>query len=431
MVHKILVAIDNLYALKDTILCELDVISEKYSIDILCVADTGRESAISDLKALAARRQNTRVIEVNRVKGFYDFVQVWSIIRKHFNNKNYVVLIGGNINIEEKILIASLGQKCFFFGVLPSVPPVFTYNHQLPPKLPPNLKSASRNRLKKLYFALKERKLSTFLRSSLAARVSSLQKLPFDLLNNYFIRFKFDADPIALRNGYVNKGLVRLHFTPNQYWSHIISAEYPGERVVTYCNSTFVDTLDIEKSTGGKKILLLGASINTLEHFSYFSLAIRNIRRLCNVTEIFVRPHPRFRDVGSYLADYLGQNLREVNVFLLSPDESISSQVNNRCIDIVLGYYSSVMNSLPKRENLLILVDELLNQRETNTQLPVHMYTGAIYGFNKEISFIGLDGGIYSCLSQCNGDKKILPSEYIGRFSQLLDLELSILESHS
>ena len=425
MIQKILVAIDSLYALKDTIICELDVISEEYSIDILCVADTGRESAISDLKALAARRQNTRVIEVNRVKGFCDFVRVRSIIRKHFNNKNYVVLIGGNINIEEKILIASLGQKCFFFGVLPVLPPVLN-NY----KLPPNLKSASRNRLKKLFFALKERKLSTLLRSNLGARVSSLQMHSIYLLNN-FIRFLYDADPIALRNGYVNKGLVRLHFTPNQYWSHIISTEYPGERVVTYCNSTFVDTLDIEKSTGGKKILLLGGSINTLEHFSYFALAVRNIRRLCNVTEIFVRPHPRFRDVGSYLADYLGQNLREVNVFLLSPDESISSQVNSRCIDIVLGYYSAVMNSLPKRENLLILVDELLHQRESNTQLTGPMITGAIYGFNKEISFIGLDGCIYSCLSQCNGDKKILPSEYIGRFSQLLDLELSSLESDS
>jgi hypothetical protein len=431
MVQKILLAINNLYALKDTIIGELDVISEKYSIDILCVADTGRESAISDLKALAARRQNVRVIEVNRVKGFCDFVRVRSIIRKHFNNKNYVVLIDNSIGIEDKILIASLGQKCFFFAVVPTMPTgVLNY-----PQLPPNLKSASRNRLKKLYFALKERKLSTLLRSSLGARVYLLRQL---LLNN-FIKFIYDADePIALRNryinkglGYINKGLVRLHFTPNQYWSHIISTEYPGERVVTYCNSTFVDTLDIEKSTGGKKILLLGASINTLEHFSYFALAIRNIQRLCNVTEIFVRPHPRFQDIGSYLADYLGQNLREVNVFLLSPDESISSQVNNRCIDIVLGYYSSVMSSLPKRENLLILVDELLHQRETNTQLTGPMVTGAIYGFNKEISFIGLDGSIYSCLSQCNGDKKILPSEYIGRFSQLLDLEISSLESDS
>ena len=125
--NKILIAIDNLYALTDSIIPQLEYIDKKYEIIILCVPDVGRQSAIEQLEKLEKRNENIKLIQVKRIKNFFDFIRFWLIVKINFSNKRYVVLLGSNVNIEEKVLIHYLNKSSVFFGVLPTLPPVIKY----------------------------------------------------------------------------------------------------------------------------------------------------------------------------------------------------------------------------------------------------------------------------------------------------------------
>lgn len=426
--NKILIAIDNLYALTDSIIPQLEYIDKKYEIIILCVPDVGRQSAIEQLEKLEKRNENIKLIQVKRIKNFFDFIRFWLIVKINFSNKRYVVLLGSNVNIEEKVLIHYLNKSSVFFGVLPTVPAVIQYTAE---KLTLNNYPLSPNKSSKLLkfkMAMLEQNLLNLISKSLLYRLNNFFSNLSIRLTSFFVNsLSYKADVTALRNGYVNLGLVKAHFTPNDYWSYQIELEYPGEKVITYSDSNFLSSLNetCEKYIflSDYKVLLLGAYIS--QPFIHYGISIRNLQQICKISQIFIRPHPRFYQTSVALQSYLDTEFSEIDISLVSSNQSINEQINNNVINVILGYYSSVMNLIQNRRDLLILVDELIMQQEFQVKVTGSEWTGAKFGFNKEIAFIGLHGNLYCHLPE----KSIPPAEKKG-FLQLLNTELSLLENN-
>lgn len=226
-------AIDSLYALNDSIISELLSLDEKYSLTFFCVADIGRESVIDHLRTLQEYHNRIKVIQVKRVKNFLEFIQSRFFIKRNFNNQTFTALLGGNINIEEKILIHYLGKKSIYFGILPSSPPGITYaarhsdkNRISRPQSESSHKILDKStKLIKIFAAIKERTFLILMINSLLYRLTNfLKNLSIKLVNISINSLNFQSDLTASRNDYINLRLAKAHFTPDDYCSYWISA---------------------------------------------------------------------------------------------------------------------------------------------------------------------------------------------------------------
>ena len=438
---NILIAIDSLYALNDSIISELLSLDEKYSLTFFCVADIGRESVIDYLRTLQEYHNRIKVIQVKRVKNFLEFIQSRFFIKKNFNNQTYIVLLGSNINIEEKILIHYLGKKSIYFGIMPTTPPGITYtarhsdkNRISRPQSGSSHKILDKStKLIKFFVSIKEKTFLMLMFNSLFYRLTNfLKNLSIKLVNISIDSLNFQSDLTASRNGYINLRLAKAHFTPDDYWSYWISLEYPNEKVITYSNVRFsssqnaIDKTKIDFSDC--KVLLLGAY--KIENLNHYATSITKLQEICKISRILIRPHPRFKETAVSLKSCLEMKFNKLDISLLCNNSSINAQIDENKINVVLGgWYSSVLNSIQRRNDLLILVDEVIFYCEFSDPgysiESVQYYTGAMFGFNKEISYMGYNGNLYSYLPE-----KIMPFEQKESFSKVLNSELLKLEKN-
>jgi len=446
IMKNILIAIDNLYAMNDSIISQLEYIDKNYTITVFCVDDVGRKPTIINLVELKKRCSNIKLIQVNRIKNFYDFLRVTLTVWKNFYNKKYIVFLGSNINIEEQILLYCLSKSSIFFGFMITVPPVLCYKlsklHQKFVKensIDINLQdhnSNKSNKIKKIYGVLKSKKIIRTVAKSLHYRVNNLLvKLSNKLIILFLDLIGFKVDSKASLNGYVNKGLVKVHFTPNDYYSYVISHEYPGEKVLTYSSSCDVYSKSINEENckyryySSNNIMLLGNDY-THEGNQNFISAVEKVKKISNISAIFIRPHPRFQFSSTDLLCQLKQYFIEIPIVLLTAGDPIEEQIDNNAINIVLGHYSSIISKIQYRKDVIILVDETLIKVAADlrnfkySQRHLYYSVGSCFGFNKEIAFIDLQGNLYCPLPK----KAVSPAEKKS-FLQLLNIELSLIEN--
>lgn len=438
--RNILIAIDSLYALNDSIISELLSLDEKYSLTFFCVADIGRESVIDYLRTLQEYHNRIKVIQVKRVKNFLEFIQTRFFIKRNFNNQTFIVLLGSNINIEEKILIHYLGKKSIYFGIMPTTPPVIDYSSRHSDKnriSRPQSGSSHKildksTKLIKIFVSIKERTFLMLMFNSLFYRLTNfLKNLSIKLVNLSINSLNFQSDLTASRNGYLNLRLAKAHFTPDDYWSYWISLEYPNEKVITYSNVRFsssqnaIDKTKIDFSDC--KVLLLGAY--KIESINHYATSITKLQEICKISRILIRPHPRCKETAVSLKSYLEMKFNKLDISLLCNNSSINAQIDENKINVVLSCYSSMLNSIQRRNDLLILVDEVIFYCEWSDPgysiESVQYYTGAMFGFNKEISYMGCNGNLYSYLPE-----KTMPYEQKESFSKVLNSELLKLEKN-
>ena len=438
---NILIAIDSLYALNDSIISELLSLDEKYSLTFFCVADIGRESVIDYLRTLQEYHNRIKVIQVKRVKNFLEFIQTRFFIKRNFNNQTFIVLLGSNINIEEKILIHYLGKKSIYFGIMPTIPLVINYivrhsdkNRIFRPQSGSSHKILARSsKLIKFFASIKERTFLMLMFNSLFYRLTNfLKNLSIKLVNISINSLDFQSDLTASRNGYINLRLAKAHFTPDDYWSYWISLEYPNEKVITYSNVRFSSSQDaIDKTKidfSDCKVLLLGGV--QIEKLNHYATSIAKLQEICKISKILIRPHPRFKETAVSLKSCLEMKFNKLNISLLCNNSSINAQIDENKINVVLGgCCSAVLNSIQRRNDLLILVDEFIFYCEYSdpefSLESIKYFTGVMFGFNKEISFMGYNGNLYSYLPE-----KIMPYDQKDSFSKVLNSELLKLEKN-
>lgn len=189
-------------------------------------------------------------------------------------------------------------------------------------------------------------------------------------------------------------------------YSYVISHEYPGEKVLTYSSSCDVYSKSINEENckyryySSNNIMLLGCNF-THEGNQNFISAVEKVKKISDVSAIFIRPHPRFQFSSTDLLCQLKQYFIEIPIVLLTADDPVEEQIDNNAINIVLGHYSSIISKIQYRKDVIILVDETLSkvladlQSIKYSQRYLYYSVGSCFGFNKEIAFIDLQGNFY------------------------------------
>jgi len=175
--------------------------------------------------------------------------------------------------------------------------------------------------------------------------------------------------------------------------------------------------------------MLLGDNY-THEGNQNFISAVEKVKKISNISAIFIRPHPRFQFSSTDLLCQLKQYFIEIPIVLLTAGDPIEEQIDNNAINIVLGHYSSIICKIQYRKDVIILVDERFYKKEADllnikySQRHLYYSVGSCFGFNKEIAFIDLQRNFYCPLPK----KAVSPAEKKS-FLQLLNIELSLIEN--
>ena len=371
--NNLLIAIDSLYALSDNFFLELKKINSLYTIDFLLINTSGNINTIQKIKKLILDFKDAKIIEINRINNLSTlFKASYTIVRK-FLNKEYIVLMGSNINPEERLLIKTLSNKSIYFGLMPTTPPIireFVFD---------DFNNINNN--------LKDKSIILF---------DNIQGIFFRVFKKlFFIFFAYDIDQVALRNGYLNYSLAKAHFTINNYWAFLLKNEYQNQNVIVFDDYYYEIVkhdyiFNTKQKNNNLRLLILGP-VNE-ESFIVIFNSINKLKNIFSINKISVRPHPSHLDIAIKFELFLKINYQQINI--VNCDIPFYDQAQQ--YDIILSYASSALNSLLLNKNIYIIIDELYNEIEFGLPgVNPHKIVGTYYGFNKEYSFLDLSGNWY------------------------------------
>ncbi len=386
--NNLLIAIDSVYALSDNFFLELKKINSLYPIDFLLINTAGNINTIQKIKKLILEFKNAKIIEINRINNLNTlFKALYTIVRK-FLNKEYIVLMGSNINPEERLLIKTLSKKSIYFGLMPTTPPIirqFVFD---------DLNNINKN--------LKDKSIFFF---------DNIQEIIYRVFKKlFFIFYAYDIDQVAIRNGYVNYNLAKAHFTINNYWAFLLKNEYQNQNVIVFDDYYEIVMQDYIFNTkqinDNLSLLILGPVYE--ESFIVIFNSINNLKNIFSINKISVRPHPSHLDISKKFELFLKINYQQINI--VTCDIPFYDQAQQ--YDIILSYASSALNSILRNKNIYIIIDELYNEIEFGLPgVNPHKIVGSYYGFNKEYSFLDPSGNWYckyiSPVSSIEDHKKV------------------------
>jgi hypothetical protein len=375
---RILLAINSAYALSNSFFLELKKINKFYPIDFLLIDDPANNSVNSLIKNLTLDFQNSNIIEISRIKNLSTLLKTFHSIYSIFFNVEYIVLIGSNINVEERLLIKALSKKSTFFGLMPTLPPIirsFTSGNIV------NLNKASKYRIVKIF--------------DFNNVFNKLKHVPYKLcriLILYFFGYK--SDLIALKNGYVNYQFVKGHFTINNYWAFLLKNEYKNEKIISFFDYPLVENQEslLKRKVINDKFRLLVLGPANENSFIAILNSINNLNKFFSICEISIRPHPSHLNISKKLQYFLIENKYSVDIVnfeILLYEQSFQ-------FDVILGYASSALNALLGSNNIYYIIDQQYNEIEFGLPgVNPEKIIGSYYGFNKEYSILDSSGNWY------------------------------------
>jgi hypothetical protein len=375
---KILIAIDSLYSLSDSFINELVILSKDFEINFFLITTIGNKNNIEKIKQNKNFKKPVAFIEVQRIEGLTSLFKTFFKILYNFFNSQYIVLIGDNINPEERILIKTLSGKSKYIGILPTLPPIT-----------------------KDYISDNLQKKSYNLKYDFHVITKKILKLQFNFFKFFYFLGKkiilflwsYKVDETAIKNGYLNINLANYHFLPNPFWGHIIKQQYPQSRILIY------NDIELNKANQKPNNLTLGHECKLLligpnfeKSYDVIIKSILNLSKLFCIKTVDIRPHPRFKEISLKLSELI--NISGLKSGIVPCEENIIDQ--SQAYGIVLGYASSVFNTI-LNQNIYLIIDEHYNSIEFESKnLDVKKMVGSFYGFNIQYTFLSSDG-IWFC----------------------------------
>ena len=387
-------AVDSLYALNDLFFIELEKLSSEFSIEFFLTSRTGNYDLIIKIKKWSKKQNVTKIVEVESIQGTPSLFKTFFTILRNFYAKKYFVIIGDNVNPEQRILIKALSSRSIYFGIVPVSPPIL---HEL--VLGTNIDRNGGKRRIFTYLSILKIGIIEIFKSNL-----NLSTLTFKVLKKIILFFfGLECDSGAIKGGYLNKGLASAHFTPHEFWAHIIENQYKNEKVFFYEDQYLGGGLKENIQIGDTgSILVLGPSCDN--HFEVILESISKLERFFKISTIDIRPHPRFIDNSLKISEIFRD--KGYKSIVVSCEEAIFYQCDR--YNLVLGYNSSVLISIINKKGVHIIIDELYASGESRvTVRDFPKLFGTFYGFNKEYIFLSQNGALF-CLRPDNERKKWL-----------------------
>ncbi|MDC1036196.1 hypothetical protein OAR11_00170 [Alphaproteobacteria bacterium] len=373
----LLVAVNSIYSIGLDTLYDILRFAQHIEITFLIVRRPANLAQINNLLGLKNSRKIKVVVVPEIRSGFLGALSCWRIIRKNFRNKKFAVLLGDSINLEERVLISELSKESIFFGFLATMPFVLS-RHGIPIERKDNDKV-----FKKIIKALHEKRFTASLKSKILL-----------LASNFLDFYLFRTDAIAIKNRYVNQGLVKKHFVANDYWAHIIKAEY-GEEVISwdpFSKSTTNNSFNIDLKLKKDCILVLGPS--RTENFPLLIESLHKLREVLFFDNIKIRPHPRDEYIAKQFQQHLSKQTK-LNSWIVDPADSIVEQSND-CVAIY-GYASAIIILISRKFQNFTIVDEQYTECECDLRdINFPLLVGTLEGFNRNICFLTKEGRLMS-----------------------------------
>lgn len=335
--EKIIIAIDNLYAVKKLYDSCLPAIINRYETSIIIVEATGRESSIESILKLKKNNPNLTVVKLYAGTGFFAIFKNLIKISCSFDRRNeYIVLIGSNVNVWERILIKYLGPKSKYLGLVVN----FLF-----------IEIAHRKDNEKLFFKLRKAIKNKKLISTASLKIYQMM---FQRLDRYLInQLGIPIDDNVKKFQYVNKDVVVSHVVANKNWLKYVNDYYANERAIYFNYNRVVNLADTMSDVSGV-VLFLGPFC--IDSFNRAVDVLKKYLKIAEIRELKIRPHPRFLSLSARLVNELRFAL-DPNEIIISivPNQEINYQIQH--VEYLLAYHSGLLNEVDSIFHHKVIID--------------------------------------------------------------------------